>query len=183
MKEYFLFHHFKHHLQSLRAWVTAHADNVSDETIRTIKSLGSSQLDMYCGNLTVDEIIQQGAAFLQQQGIDNVAQFAEWVGNSYKLFTLTDGSSFTMRYIENIKPAHIHPSRHALGTVRIKANALKTAVLYVIAYGNNPLDIAALNALRVQYLGLSPVAGKHGIEEIEKAMRLLINDLQWKTDR
>jgi len=173
MKEYFLFHHFKHHLQSLRAWVTAHAGNISDETVRTIKTLGSSQLDMYCGSLLADEIIQEGAAFLQQQGIDSVLQFAEWVGNSYKLFTLTDGSSFTLRYIENIKPVHIHPSRHAPGTVRIKANALKSSVLYTVAHGNSPIDIAALNALRVQYLGLSPVAGKHGIDEIEKAMRLV----------
>lgn len=175
MTELILFHHFKHHLGFLKEWVAANAGNADAGVIAAMKTLGSSQLDMYCGGLTVNEILQQCSIFLQQQGINNIAQFKQWVGSNYKLFTLTDGSGFTIRYIDHIKPVHIHPSRHVPHTMRIKANALKTAVCYVLQNGNaGAVSISTLNTLRKQYLELSPVSEKTAVSEIEKAIKLFI---------
>lgn len=176
--DYILFHHFKHHLNHLAAWIAANKGNVDAETILTVKTLGSSQLDMYHGNLNVEQIKQQAADFLQSQGIKNNEEYRLWVGKGHKLFTLSDGSSFTMRYIEHDKPVHIHPGRHASHTVRIKANALKSAVCYLLISDDVNINIEQLNNIRKQHLSLSPIARKQDIAEIIKAIRLLSKQLQ-----
>lgn len=174
MHNYILFHHFKHHLNHLKAWVATNKSCVSSETVLAIKTLGSSQLDMYCGALSIDEIKQQAADFLLNTGITTIDEYRHWVGNSYKLFTLSDGSSFTMRYLEHATPIHIHPSRHTQHTIRIKANALKSAVGYLLTNSHeDDINIQALNNHRKQHLHLSPIAGKQDIAEIIKAMQLL----------
>ncbi|HVX52085.1 MAG TPA: hypothetical protein VHB48_18140 [Chitinophagaceae bacterium] len=174
MKDIILFHPFKHHLAYIKQWIAAATGNISSETMQTIKTIGSSQMDMYCGVLTVDEIIQQVAGNLQLAGINTAQQAKHWLGNGYKLVTLNDGSSFTLRYINNSRPVHIHPSRYAPHVVRVKANALKTAICYRLLYANkDKTDTSIINTIRMQYLRLSPVAGKQGIAEIEKAIRLL----------
>jgi len=173
MKHLILFHHFKHHLKHLKDWIIINKNNINTETILTIKTLGSSQLDMYCGEITVDEIKQQAFDFLLQQGITTIEEYRHWVGEGYKLCTLTDGSSFTMRYLEHDTPIHIHPSRHAPHTIRIKANALKSAVCYLLVSDDEDINIEQLNMLRKQHLDLSPIAGKQDIAEIVKAINLL----------
>ena len=176
-KEYILFHHFKHHLSHLATWIAANKGHINAEIILAVKTLGSSQLDMYDGNLTVEEIKQQGANFLQSQGINNMEEYQLWVGKGYKLFTLHDGSSFTMRYIEHDSPVHIHPGRHVPHTVRIKANALKSAVGYLLISDDVNINIELLNLIRKQHLDLPPIAGKQDIAEIIKAIRLLSKQL------
>jgi len=175
--DYILFHHFKHHLNHLAAWIAANKGNVDAEIILAVKTLGSSQLDMYHGDLSVDEIKQQTINFLQSKAINNKEEYRLWIGEGYKLFTLSDGSSFTMRYLEHDKPVHIHPGRHVLHTVRIKANALKSAVCYLLISDDVNINIEQLNHIRKQHLALSPIAGKQDIAEIIKAIRLLSNQL------
>jgi hypothetical protein len=169
-----LFHQFKHHLPHIKAWVERNIGKTSHEAIQTIKTLGSSQFDMYCGSLSVDEILQQVGCYLIQLGITENEQYGQWVGNGYKLCTLTDGSVFTLRYIVHAKPVHIHPARHAPYTIRIKANALKSVICYMLAEGAaGSLSIHKLNALRMQYLGLPPVSETGGITEMERLAKLL----------
>jgi len=174
MLNHILFHRFKHHLGFIKAWMDINKGNLSIETVQTIKTLGSSQLDMYCGNLTVDEILQQVSSFLLQQGITENGQYRQWVGSGYKLCTLADGSVFTLRHIDHIKPVHIHPARHVPYTMRIKANALKSVVCYRLVFGSDEkLNIANLNRVRKEYLGLSPVLEGTALHELEKVANLL----------
>jgi len=149
--------------------------NFSHDTILTIETLGSSQLDMYCGSLGVENVLQQAAAYLSAAGIHNTAFYKQWVGEGFKLCTLNDGSVFTLRFIDNEKPIHLHPARHVPNTMRIKANALKSVVCYMLGNINSSkLDVVALNTLRKQYLQLSPLSATTGKEEIEKVYSLLM---------
>ena len=64
---------------------------------------------------------------------------------------------------------HVHPARWAPHTLRVRANVLKTAVMvlaHASVYGGDPRDVARINAVRRQYLGLSPIkelAGDQGL--------------------
>jgi hypothetical protein len=174
MTSQILFHQFKHHLQFIRAWMAENKGKLDPKTIQTIKTFGSSQLDMYCGKLCVDEILQQISTFLQQCGITDTTQYKQWVDNGYRLCTLSDDCRFTLRYINHAKPIHIHPARHAPHTMRIKANALKSVVCYLLMYDDaNDINMAALNTLRKQHLGLSPVSEVVGIDEMRRVAKAL----------
>jgi hypothetical protein len=173
MTEYILFHQFKHHLNYIKAWIDKNKGGINEEIMNTIKTLGSSQLDMYCGSLGVEEILQQISVYLQLgEGITTVELYKRWVGAGYKPCLLSDGSSFTLRYINHTKPIHIHPARHVLHTMRIKANSLKTAVCYLLVYDDS-INVTYLNAIRKEYLGLPPIALKLGIEELERVLSML----------
>lgn len=169
-----LFHQLKHHLHYLRAWIEGNSGTLSNENIQAIKTIGSSQLDMYCGGLGVNEILRQVNNHLQLHGVTENGQYRVWVGNGYKLITLSDDSRFTLRCIDNDKPVHIHPARHAPLTVRVKATALKSVVCYLLANaGAANIEIGWVNALRSQYLGLPPVSQTAGIAEMRKVASLL----------
>lgn len=174
MTGYILFHQFKHHLQYIKQWIEKYSGNLSHGNILTIKTLGSSQLDMYCGSLSVEEILGEISKHLHAEAITNLQEYKQWVGDGFKLCQLSDGSCFTLRFIEGEKPVHIHPARHVPHSIRIKVNAIKTIVCYMLVHGkNHHLNIAALNELRKLYLQLPPVAATAGIEEMEKVLRLL----------
>ena len=120
-----LFHHFKHHLGYIKTWMSDNTGNSSPETITTIKTLGGSQLDMYCGHLSVDCILEEVSVYLHGEGINDIIEYNQWIDNDFKLCTLSDSSCFTLRFINHEKFVHIHPARHAPHTLRIKANALR----------------------------------------------------------
>ncbi len=175
MTAYILFHPFKHHLGYIKAWLYNNAGDISDQNIITIKTLGSSQLDMYCGSLGVNDILQQVSGYLQTSGISDIEAYRQWINDGFKLCQLSDTSCFTLRYLNNEKPIHIHPARHAPHTIRIKANALKSIACYMLTNGcnNSNININTLNSLRHTYLQLPPVAPSSTIAELEKVFRLL----------
>ena len=170
---YILFHQFKHHLPYIKTWLGDNRGNLTNKNIQTIKTLGSSQLDMYCGGLNVEDILLEVSNYLTAQGIQTTTRYRQWVNDGFKLCTLPDSSVFTLRFIDNEKPVHLHPARHVPHTMRIKANALKTVVCYMLAHDDNKLSIEALNVLRLQYLQLPPLAASADIKEMEKVFELL----------
>ena len=174
LEGYILYHRFKHHLPYIKHWLKANSGNLSHDNILTIKTLGASQLDMYCGNLGVEDVLQQVAAYLHGAGIHTTAGYKQWVGDGFKLYKLSDDSVFTLRFINNDKPIHLHPARYAPHTVRIKANALKTVICFMLMREDaNSLSITTLNNVRQQYLQLPPISVTAGIEELEKVYKLL----------
>jgi hypothetical protein len=71
---------------------------------------------------------------------------------------------------------HLHPGRWVPQTRRVRANVLKTAVLalaWVGVHGGDPLDLAVLNRVRQQYLGLAPVGRLLPEQGLGEAIALL----------
>ena len=73
---------------------------------------------------------------------------------------------------------HVHPARWVPQTCRVKANVLKTAVMvlaYTAVHGGDPLDVALVNRVRRDYLGLAPLgrdlAGDQGIGQTIQLLR------------
>lgn len=142
-----------------------------------LKRLGTSQFDLYLGCLSLEAIFEDIAAGLAQEGIGDKAVYRAWIAANagYRTLLLRDGTGMTLRYLEQEQFIHIHPSRYAVHTVRVKANAMKTALMYLHVYGvgdGAAPDTDRINHVR-RYLHLSPVSGKAGVDEIRKCMNLL----------
>ncbi len=176
MTDNILFHYFKHHLTYIKAWMQNNS-SLNPGAITAIKTLGNSQLDMYSGQLSVNNILEEVSSHLQAGGINDIIEYRQWIDDGFRLCTLSDGAGFTLRFINHEKFAHIHPARHTPHALRIKANALKSMICYMLLTNNNePINIKLLNEIRQQYLQLSPVAAYSEINEMEKVFRLLQND-------
>jgi hypothetical protein len=69
-----------------------------------------------------------------------------------------DGSRWALRVgTPADRHVHVHPARYSPHTVRVGANALKTAILAVATAAPDIPDVAAVNAVRRRFLGLPPV--------------------------
>jgi hypothetical protein len=72
---------------------------------------------------------------------------------------------------------HVHPGRRTPNTCRVRANVLKTAVMalaYAGARGGGPLDVALINRVRADYLGLAPMralADEGGLGAVIETLR------------
>jgi hypothetical protein len=90
----------------------------------------------------------------------------KWAGEGYtdfrKIF-LSDGSVWVLKYLnQKNRFIHIFPAKSSPHTIRVKANTLKSAILYHIVAGNDYVTVENLNRVRT-ITGLSPV------REINKA--------------
>jgi hypothetical protein len=67
---------------------------------------------------------------------------------------------------------HIFPARNSLHSFRVKANTLKSAILYYILIGKDYITKDDLNRARA-LLGLSPVKGPAEAEAITEMIEIL----------
>lgn len=139
-----------------------------------VKTLGASQFDLYMGQLGPEEIC---AMVLAQVEHHTKASYQQWIleNNGYRELTLPDTSVWTLQYLPKPAFVHLHPSRYSPHTLRMKANAMKSIVCYLLA--ENPsaetINIKRLNALRARYLQLPPVDPNGNYEEMRKIYGLL----------
>ena len=101
-------------------------------------------------------------ARLEEDGRLAPDTYRAWVeaGGGYQMVKLPDESEWVLRQGEEGRYVHLHPGRWVPQTRRVRANVLKTAVLalaWVGVHGGDPLDLAVLNRVRRQYLGLAPL--------------------------
>ncbi|MFB6456212.1 hypothetical protein ACE38W_13150 [Chitinophaga sp. Hz27] len=176
-----LFHHLKHHISSVQHFIQSSLP--IENKLHTIKTFGGSQFDMYTGPLEVEDILQEVLQILIQQGVTSRTIFETWINanKGFREVTLSDKSSWTLR----IQPApavadpgaafvHLHPSRYAVNTIRIKANAMKSIVIYLLfATDTATLHTDQLNIFRENYLDLSPLDVTGNVEELKKVFALL----------
>jgi hypothetical protein len=157
---------WKHHAaalrQRVREAVQAGAPALKELAGQLIV-IGTELMDLYTGPLTPAEIGSKVIAQLQAEGRLALPAYREWVKGSggYCLLTFDDGTRWVLRLgDEGGRYVHVHPGRWAPQTCRVRANVLKTAVLVLAhagIHGGDPLDRARVNAVRRDYLGLSPV--------------------------
>ena len=143
--------------------------------------MGASRFDLYTGALSVEAITAGTAAQLNASGVISERNYRDWISENsgYQVIRLSDGSEWTLRYVNKPAFVHLHPSRYALHTVRIKANAMKTVCCYFLLQGWHEAapDREMLNNIRTTWLHLSPISLRDGNEEIIKVYTLVRNGL------
>jgi hypothetical protein len=176
----FAFNPLKHHLGFIRGFIKR-AELMSYETgtFDLINSIGPQVTDIYCGLLSVDELIESIKSLLNSQSVYCLTSYDEWVRNSgknYNFLDLPDGSKWTFRKGENPERyIHFHPAR-TNGSIRIRGTTLKTAMgLKIVAGENLSLyrDKEFINTLRQKRLQLSPVKSLSNFPAINKILDLL----------
>jgi hypothetical protein len=158
-----LFHPLKHHLAYIREFIQMNIDADDSYLKAQFKTIGSSQLDLYLGRLSAQQIAHETILYLQEHqtiGPDAYRIYLLESKASYGLITLSDGSNWVLRWgIVAERHVHLHPARYSPHTLRIKANTLKTALAVHIAARryNQPVGLQLVNQVRTQWLGLAPI--------------------------
>jgi hypothetical protein len=180
IQEPILFNPLKHHLDFIREFINlnTHYRTEADLTnvTRELKHLGSSVMDVYSGSLPVFNICIEIKELLEQKSCLKREFFTKWTGiNNLRIISLSDGSQWTLKYHENEnRYLHIFPARNSQHTFRIKANTLKSAILYNITSGKDYITADALNKVR-SLLGMSPIKDPVDTEAISEMIEILRN--------
>lgn len=178
--EPFLFSPLKHYLPYIKAYTENKAEEESypgsKEFIKELSHIGTCVMDVYKGNLPPDQIFGEIRHFLLSNQIYTKDLYGKWAGKSfrnYRIIKLSDGSRWTLKYYEDeSRYVHIFPSRSSPYTFRIKANTLKSALLYQILIGRDYISKEDLNEARA-LAGLSPVKGIADVEAITEMIEML----------
>ncbi len=179
-----LFNAWKHHAGALRRRIAEAAGAGADGLAALAPQLlviGTELMDLYTGDLSPADI---GAGIVDQlraEGRLDPDVYRRWVeeNHGYRVLALpADSSAWVLRFgEEGGRYVHVHPGRWTPHTRRVRANVLKTAVMALAdaaARGADPLDVALINRVRREYLGLAPVpalADEGGLGAVIDALR------------
>lgn len=177
--EPFLFNPLKHHLAYIKEFYFSEPDQTKiKELIREIKHLGTSVMDVYTGHLSIEEILNEVRLILKRRELLSAENFSAWTGKNYsdyKLVTLSDDSQWTLKYYESdSRFVHLFPARSSPHTFRIKANTLKSSIIYILIIGKDYVTGEDLNRTR-ELAGLSPVKEIAEAEAISEMIEILRN--------
>ena len=175
-----LFNPLKHYLPYIRDLIESSISGKSPydpkELVRMIRHIGNCVMDIYTGNLSRERIFQEVKSFLDSSGLNDMGKYRHWVGprfTDYKIIVLSDSSRWTMKYQNNeAHYVHIFPARSSPHTFRIKANTLKSAILYMIIIGKDFITEDDLNRARA-LAGLSPVREVADTEAVTELIEIL----------
>ncbi len=173
----FQFNPLKHHLAFIKSFISAKENSdVNTELLKTIRRIGSSVMDIYRGGLSVGEILSDVMQHLTPYGLDSREGYARWTGTEYYNFrtlTLRDDSTWTLKYHESeSRYVHLFPARYSPHSFRVKANTLKSAILYIITFGKDYVTEEDLNFARAM-VNLSPVKEVAETEAIAEMIEIL----------
>jgi hypothetical protein len=178
--EPFQFNPLKHHLSYIKEFISGKLSEEEGINIKTlvkeVRHIGTSVMDIYTGNLSVLELCSEITDYLQKNRLDRIGSFSEWTGKGFgdfKTIAISDRSVWTLKYHSDEKRfVHLFPARLSPHSFRVKANTLKSALLYYIIIGKDFISRADLNNAR-QYLGLSPVKDTAEAEAITEMIEIL----------
>jgi hypothetical protein len=175
-----LFNPLKHHLGFIKEFIemncgsTSMADNQA--IVKELKHIGGSVMDVYSGNLTYNEIGDELLLCIKTKKLAKLTDFHKWAGidiNDFKTIYLSDGSNWVLKYYDHEKRfVHSFPARFSPFSFRIKANTLKSAILYQIFIGKDFITEEDLNTARA-IAGLSPVRDVFDTEAITEMIEML----------
>jgi hypothetical protein len=159
------FNCWKHHAGYIKNQIKSlYAAKISEENFWNILLvIGESQMDIYLGKLSPQEICDEIISKLKSAGVLAFKDYKKWLyeeGKEYKLIKISDDSVWTLRLgKQEERYIHIHPGRYSPKTIRIKALTLKTAIAALIKYGINVqlIDTASINEVRIKILNSPPV--------------------------
>jgi hypothetical protein len=175
-----LFNPLKHHLGFIREFIEINIEEAklpdNTEIIKGLKHIGGSVMDIYTGGLTSIEICDELFCYLCTKNLNDKPAYASWAGtepNDFKTIYLSDGSQWVMKYY-NHKERYVHsfPARLSPLTFRIKANTLKSAILYQIFIGKDYITEEDLNISRA-IAGLSPIKDIFDTQAITEMIEML----------
>jgi len=178
--EPFRFNPLKHHLEYIRGFVTGMIPDssrvINIEIASRLRNLGGSVMDVYYGSLTVEKICTEIKALLTEDSHTTRDSFAGWTGishDSFRLMTLDDGSVWTLKYNNDARRfVHIFPARLSPFTFRVKANTLRSAIVYFIYIGKDYITAGDLNRAR-EIMDLSPVRDAADARAITEMIEML----------
>jgi hypothetical protein len=181
--EPFRFNPMKHHLPFILSFMSVKLkeENKIDvgKMVKEVRHIGTSVMDLYTGTLAIEEICNEIHKFLVSHNVDKIKEFSAWAGirySDYKTITISDSSQWMLKFHnDNRRFVHIFPARMSPYSKRIKANTLKTALLYHILIGKDFIVHDDLNKAR-RYLGLSPVKTASDAEAITTMIDILRRD-------
>ncbi|MBG0858009.1 MAG: hypothetical protein IQL11_00790 [Bacteroidales bacterium] len=175
-----LFNPLKHYLPFIREFINS---NIAEEDqlpvkdlVKKLKHIGTCVMDIYTGDMPSEKIFREVLEFLGLNSISAKEPYKKWAGDSfrsYRIITLSDSSQWTLKYYNNeARYVHIFPARSSRHTFRVKANTLKSAILYYILIGKDYITGEDLNRARA-YMGLSPVKDPADTEAITEMIEML----------
>ena len=174
---------WKHHAGWIREQIAA-AASAGSAGVAALPAemavVGSRLMDLYTGSCSPAQIAECAFARLKAHDVFEYEALAKWLAGQgeYAMFELPDGSRWTVR----LGPAdgryiHLHPGRWVPHTMRVQANALKSAVMahaHAKFVGADASDLAVVNEARERYLGLLPVrelTGDGGLGAVIAALK------------
>jgi DNA-binding ferritin-like protein (Dps family) len=175
-----MFNPLKHYLPFIRDYIDNKTEAEkypgSKAFIKELKHLGTCVMDIYTGELSPGKIFKEIADFLERNGISSREQYKKWAGtdfNNFRIIPLSDGSQWTLKYYEHeTRYVHIFPARSSRYTFRVKANTLKSAILYQVLIGKDYVSEDDLNKTR-GLAGLSPVKDVADTEAVTEMIEIL----------
>lgn len=153
--------HIKHHWEQIVAFVRAYQDDPA-ALKKSLLIVGSSQMDLYTGTLSIQQIDTEVTHLLKSQAHYERLSYLQWLQEQrgYQTLTLSDTSVWVLRKGEQTqKYIHLHPGRYSPHTIRAKATTLKTAIatLCVARSSSQKIDLSLVNTIRKDVLNLSPL--------------------------
>jgi hypothetical protein len=175
-----LFNPLKHHLGYIKEFIAANTGDNSypdnSAVVKELKHIGGSVMDLYSGLLSYNEIGDELQCFLKTKKIDRSALFHSWAGTDpkdFKTIYLSDGSNWVLKFFESEhRFVHAFPARYSPFSFRIKANTLKSAILYRIFLNRDIITEEDLNTTRA-IAGLSPVRDIFDTEAVIEMIEML----------
>ncbi len=175
-----LFNPLKHYLPFIRGFVSSRTLTIYDPGLkvltRELKHLGTSVMDIYNGKLLLEDTFKEILEFLEINDLKAKETYKKWAGTNfddYRIIPLSDTSQWTLKYNNHeTRYVHIFPARSSPHSFRIKANTLKSAILYIIIFGKDFVSDEDLNAARA-LAGLSPVRETADAEAVTEMIEIL----------
>jgi hypothetical protein len=178
-----LFNTWKHHAGAMRQRLRALAQEGPKALVtlpRQLQVIGTELMDLYVGALAPKQIAAKVSAMLQATSTLELDRYKAWLtaSGSYSVLTFPeDDTRWVLRLgDESNRYVHVHPVRWSPQTRRVRANVLKTALMvqaHVAVHGGDPYDVARINVVRKEFLGLSPVQRLSGAEGLSVVLKEL----------
>jgi hypothetical protein len=152
-------HHFRFLFQQTEIWKNLEWKAVEQELL----AIGENLIDLYTGDLTVEDICTEISNFFNISNINDKISFTDWLQQmEYRKIELSDSSYWVVKEgKDNERFIHIHPAKHSPHSIRVRASTLKTVVALMV-YNRDKLqrmseNLQTVNHIRTEYLKLSPI--------------------------